>query len=163
DRSSLWDKVELFRRQIDEVGMPKHAVNRFGRVADFGALEANDVPSFKQRCEAVLHSHQQFSPPVQAIINLARQHGIKVFFVEMPMSPRHRDTFYSLSVWTEMRAHLQSLAAEQDAVYIAASGWIPEDSSFEDTVHLNERGARAFSAELASTMSQMILATNNEV
>ncbi len=32
ERSSLWDRVELLRRQLDEIGMPKQKVNRFGRV-----------------------------------------------------------------------------------------------------------------------------------
>jgi hypothetical protein len=155
ERSSLWDRVELFRREMDQIGMPRQKVNRFGRVADFGALEAADVPSFTQRCESIVRAQQGFSTPIQAIVNLAQQHGVKVFFVEMPMSPGHRDKFYSLPVWTEMRAHLQSLADKDHAVYIAASDWVPDGANFEDTLHLNEQGARAFSTELASVMSRM--------
>src|SRR6185436_12854904 len=120
ERSSLWDKVELFRRHIDQIGMPAQKVNRFGRVADFGALEAADVPTFTQRCETIVHAQQGFSAPIQAIINLAQQHGVKVFFVEMPMSPGHREKFYSLPVWKEMRAHLQSIADKEHTVYITA-------------------------------------------
>src|SRR5215469_8922859 len=162
ERSSLWDKVELFRRQLDQIGMPKQKVNRFGRVADFGALEASDVPSFTRRCEAIVRARKTFSPPVQAMIDLAHQHGAKFYLVEMPMSPRHLQTFYSIPVWAETRAYLQSLAEQEHVTYIAASDWVPNGTNFEDTVHLNEEGARSFSTRLATVMSRFatVSATN---
>ena len=156
ERSSLWDRVERFRRRLDQVGMPPQKVNRFGRVADFNGLEAKDVPSFTQRCEAIVRARKTFSPPVQAMIDLAREHGAKFYLVEMPMSPRHRQTFYSLPVWAETRAYLQSLAEREHVTYIAASDWVPNGANFEDTVHLNEQGARAFSARLGTVMSRYV-------
>jgi hypothetical protein len=163
ERSSLWDRVELLRRQFDEIGMPKHAVNRFGRVGDFNALEAKDVPDFTRRCGAIVDGRQGLSAPIQAMIDLAHQHGAKFFFVEMPMSPRHLETFYSLPVWAEMRAHLQSLAREQGATYITASDWVTDGGNFEDTVHLNDRGARFFSARLGMALSQMSFEKTNRL
>jgi hypothetical protein len=155
ERSSLWDKVELFRRQLDQIGMPKQKVNRFGRVGDFNALESKDVPSFVQRCDTILQGKKGFSAPVQAMIDLAHKHGAEFFLVEMPMSPRHLETFYSLPVWNEMRAHLQSLARAQRVSYVTASDWVTDGTNFEDTVHLNENGARSFSARLGTTLSQL--------
>jgi hypothetical protein len=155
ERSSLWDKVELLRRQLDQIGTPKQKLNRFGRVGDFNALEAKDVPSFVQRCDAIVRSRKCFSTPIQAMIDLAHQHGAKFYFVEMPMSPRHRQTFYALPVWSETRAYLQSLAEQQHAAYIVASDWVQDGTNFEDTVHLNEQGARVFSARLATVMSRL--------
>jgi hypothetical protein len=155
ERSSLWDRVELFRRRLDEIGMPKQQVNRFGRAGDFSALEAKDVPSFVQRCDAIVQARKGFSAPIQAMIDLAHEHGAKFFIVEMPMSPRHRETFYSLPVWAEMRTHLQSLAERQQVSYVTASDWVTDGTNFEDTVHLNENGARSFSARLGLTLSQM--------
>jgi hypothetical protein len=163
ERSSLWDRVELLRRRFEDIGMPAQKVNRFGRVGDFNALEAKDVPSFTQRCEAIVQGQKGFSGPIQAMIDLAHEHGAKFFFVEMPMSPRHRETFYSLPVWREMRAHLQSLARDQNATYLAASDWVPDGTDFEDTVHLNEQGARFFSARLAAALSQMNPAMTNHL
>ena len=163
ERSSLWDRVELLRRRMDEIGMPKQKVNRFGRVGDFNALEAKDVPSFVQRCDAIVQARKAFSPPIQAMINLAHEHGAKFIFVEMPMSPRHRETFYSLPVWTEMRAHLQTLAREQQATYIPACDWVKDGANFEDTVHLNEQGARAFSAQLGMALSRMNIEKTNRL
>ena len=155
ERSSLWDKVELFRRQLDQIGLPKQKVNRFGRVGDFNALEASDVPSFTERCEAIVDAQKSLSAPIQAMIDLAHQHGAKFYFVEMPMSPRHRQTFYSLPVWSQMRTYLQSLANRQHVTYIAASDWVRDGTNFEDTVHLNEQGARTFSTRLATVMYQL--------
>jgi hypothetical protein len=163
ERSSLWDRVELLRRRFEDIGMPAQKVNRFGRVGDFNALEAKDVPSFTQRCEAIVQGQKGFSGPIQAMIDLAHEHGAKFFFVEMPMSPRHRETFYSLPVWREMRAHLQSLARDRNATYLAASDWVPDGTDFEDTVHLNEQGARFFSARLATALSQMSPAMTNHL
>ena len=163
ERSSLWDRVELFRRQLDEIGMPKQKVNRFGRVGDFNALEAKDVPSFVQRCDAIVEARKGFSAPLQAMIDLAHEHGAKFFLVEMPMSPKHLQTFYSLPVWAEMRSHLQSLAREQQVSYVTASDWVTEATNFEDTVHLNESGARFFSARLGTTLSQMSSETRNQL
>jgi hypothetical protein len=163
ERSSLWDKVELFRRRLDEIGMPKQKVNRFGRVGDFNALEAKDVPSFVQRCDAIVKARKNFSAPIQAMIDLAHAHGAKFIFVEMPMSPRHLETFYSLPVWTEMRTHLQSLAHDQQAIYITASDWVTDGTDFEDTVHLNESGARFFSARLGMALSQLSFVKTNRL
>lgn len=163
ERSSLWDKVELFRRRLDDIGMPRQKVNRFGRVGDFNALEAKDVPSFVQRCDTIVRGKKAFSPPIQAMIDLAHRHGVKFFFVEMPMSPRHLKTFYSLPVWAEMRSHLQALAREQDATYITASDWVTNGENFEDTVHLNEQGARFFSARLGMALSQINFGKTNNL
>jgi hypothetical protein len=163
ERSSLWDKVELFRRRLDEIGMPKQKINRFGRVGDFNALEAKDVPSFVQRCNAIVRGRKSFSAPIQAMIDLAREHDAKFIFVEMPMSPRHLETFYSLPVWSEMRTHLQSLARNQQATYITASDWVTDGTNFEDTVHLNESGARFFSARLGMALSQMSFEKTNRL
>ena len=152
ERSSLWGKVELLRRRLGEIGMPHHKINRFGRVADFSALEAGDVASFTQRCAAVVQQQKGFSPPIREILRLAREHGVIVFLVEMPMPAQHRKLFYSLSAWNDLRSYLQSLAAAQNAIYIPASDWIPDAGNFEDAVHLNEQGATEFSHHLATTL-----------
>jgi hypothetical protein len=153
ERSSLWAKVERLRRHLEAIGLPEQKINRYGRVADFKALEPADAASFTTRCCGILERRQGFSSPVQAILSLARQNGVQVFLVEMPMSPEHQGTFYSLPAWKRLRAYLESLAAQQGAGYVAAGDWVPDAGDFEDTVHLNERGARLFSARLAATLS----------
>ena len=155
ERSSLWGKVEKLRRKFEDVGVPPQKSNRFGRVADFAALEAVDVPSFNRRCSAVVTNRQGFSPALQRIINLAHEHGVQVILLEMPMPSRHRTVFYSSPAWTHLQTYLQSLAAQQKAVYLAANDWVTDDANFEDVTHLNEQGAKVFSAQLAQTIARL--------
>jgi hypothetical protein len=155
ERSSLWGKVDALRRNLDEVGMPRHKTNRFGRVQDFGALEAADAASFERRCRAVTDGEKGFSRPVQEIIRLACQNGATVILVEMPMPSRHRNLFYSSPAWNGLRGHLTSLARKENAVYVSASDWIQDDRDFEDATHLNEQGARKFSSELAQAVARI--------
>ena len=155
ERSSAWSKIELLRRSIEEVGMPPKKTNRYGRVEDFGALEASDIQSFNARCYEVLKAQSGFSAPVQAIVRLAREHGAQIVFVEMPMPSKHRNTFYSSPAWTRVRQHLRELAVTQGAAYVSASDWVKDDDQFEDATHLNETGAKTFSGRLASAIAQI--------
>ena len=154
ERSSFWGKVELLRRFLAEIGMPKHKTNRFGRAQDFAALEPKDVVSFTERCNDVLRQQKEFSAPIKEIFRLAREHGAKLILLEMPLPSRHRELFYSSPVWAQMRAHLRSVADREGAIYISASDWIQNDSNFEDATHLTEQGARLFSQKLALTLSR---------
>lgn len=153
DRSSFWGKIELLRRWCGQIGMPKQKYDRFGRAADFAELEPRDVASFTKRCESVVRGQKGFSPAMRGIFQLAREHGVKVILVEMPMPSKHRDEFYSLPAWADLRAYLQSLAARENAAYLSASDWVPDDRDFMDSMHMNERGAKVFSRRLAIAMS----------
>jgi hypothetical protein len=154
ERSSFWGKVELVRRGIEDIGMPKHETTRYGRVQDFAALEAADLPSFNRRCEGILSQQAGFSPAIHKIVELAKQHGITVIFLEMPMPSRHREIFYSSPAWSRMRNYLQTLARQNNTRYLSASDWVSDDQAFEDVTHLNEQGAKQFSAKLAEALSQ---------
>ena len=155
ERSSLWTQVELLRRKMGQAGMPKEKTNRFGRVADFGALESKDRESFNRRCATVVDKQVGLSRPVQEIFRLAREHGTKVILVEMPMPSKHRDLFYSSPVWPRMRSHLQALAVKEHVTYLTASDWIRDDDKFEDATHLNPDGAKLFSTQLAGAISRL--------
>jgi hypothetical protein len=160
ERSSLWGKVELLRRYCEEIGMPRQRVNRFGRVDDFAALESKDAASFIERCDSVVNENRGFSRAVRQIIELAQARGARVILVEMPMPSRHRKTFYSTAAWLRLRSHLQELASEDKAIYLPASDWVTDDLKFEDATHLNEEGARSFSAQLASAVFRLCSETN---
>lgn len=154
DRSSLWGKVEQVRRVVEDFGMPKHKSNRFGRVEDFAALEARDLPSFVHRCDTACEQ-ASFSEPIREIIRLGNEHGAKVVLLEMPMPSRHRKVFYSSPAWVELRAHAQSLARREHAVYLTADDWAPDDLDFEDATHLSEGGAKIFSRQLALELARL--------
>jgi len=160
ERSSLWGKVESIRRSFEQIGMPRQKVNRFGRVEDFAALESKDVESFIDRCNAVVHENRGFSLAVRQIIDLAHERGAAVILVEMPMPSRHRKIFYSTAAWADLRSHLQLLANEEKAIYLPASDWVQDDQKFEDATHLNEEGARYFSAQLAAAIFRLYSETN---
>jgi hypothetical protein len=157
ERSSFWGKIELLRRFCEDIGMPKEKVNQFGRAADFEGLEPKDVASFTNRCENIVRGKKGFSPAINDIVQLAQQHGATVIFVEMPMPSKHRDTFYSLAAWKQMRSYLQSLAAQKNVLYVSASDWV-QDNGFEDAMHMNEQGAKIFSAQLAADIPRILLA-----
>jgi hypothetical protein len=153
ERSSLWGRVEEVRRRIEEIGLPRQTANRFGRTRDFVALEAADADSFNRRCEFAASQPTKFSGPVQGIIDVARNSGAKVIMVEMPMPSRHRAIFYSGAAWASLRKHLESVCRQEQAVYISAADWINNDAEFMDVTHLNEQGARRFSARLATEVA----------
>ena len=156
ERSSLWSAVERFRRYLEDVGMPKHKTNRFGRVEDFSTLESKNSLSFSRRCRGIVGAKSGFSSSINQILDLARQHGARVIFVEMPMPWRHRQLFYSSPEWLGLRAYLKSLAQEHQALYVGASDWAGEDSQFEDASHLNEQGAKMFSRRLAGALAPLL-------
>lgn len=155
DRSSLWTKVEHLRRAFEAVGMPPVKVTRFGRVADFAALEDSEIASFNRRCAAIVDGHLGFSAPVADIFRRAREHGIRVILLEMPMPSKHREAFYASPVWTRLRAHLRHLAAAEGITYLSAADWVRADGEFEDAMHLSPAGAKDFSGQLAKVFAGM--------
>jgi hypothetical protein len=155
ERSSLWGKIESLREKFGEIGMPPVKRNRFGVVRNFEALEAGDAATFTRRCLKGLDRKEGFSVPVQRMLQLAREHGATFVFVEMPMPSRHRNLFYSSDAWLKLRQRLQSLASDNSAAYISASDWVQNDAEFEDVTHLNEAGAKDFSAQLAEAMAKL--------
>jgi hypothetical protein len=156
ERSSFWGKVEMLRRCLGGLGMPRQRTDRFGRVGDFTALEAKDVGSFNLRCRAVLDHHGGFSAPIRDIIRLAQAHGATVVLLEMPLPSRHRRRFYSSPDWLRLRTRLQGLASRAHAYYLDASDWVPNDADFDDATHLSAHGARFFSRRLAPAIANSI-------
>jgi hypothetical protein len=155
ERSSLWGKVEMARRRLDEIGMPKHQTNRYGRVEDFSALEASDTSAFNQRCGAVVEKQMGFSLPIQKIIALSQAQGAKVILVEMPMPSRHRTVFYSSAAWIKLKSYVAKLAADKNLVLVSAADWLQDDANFEDATHLNADGAKLFSAKLSEKLANL--------
>ena len=155
ERSSLWTKVEHWRRQIEAVGMPVKKTTRFGRVEDFGPRSPVEVASFENRCSVITDGKVGFSTAIRKIVELAHAHQIRVLLVEMPMPKQHRESFYSLPVWPRLRDHVRHLAVEADVTYLNASDWVGDDGQFADSMHLNPDGARVFSDRLARSLAQL--------
>jgi hypothetical protein len=146
DRGQVWQRVELFRRNLAEQGMPAEKTNSMGRAVDFAMLEYPSAPAFIAECGRA--SRNPLIPSVREIALQASAAGSKVYFVQMPMPPEHVQLFYDQPEWAGYRAHLQGMLGDLGATYIDASHWIPEETAFADPLHLTYEGAQQFSRRL---------------
>ncbi|MDO8431584.1 MAG: hypothetical protein Q7S58_04155 [Candidatus Binatus sp.] len=149
ERGTIWEKVELVRRAMSQLGMPPVATNRMGQVSDFAMLEADSPAAFAARSERAIAEHAKLSAPIAQIIEQSKQHGARVVIVEMPMHPYHQRTFYSLPAWSKYRDYVRSLVEQAGGNYLNASDWIERADDFADHLHLSAAGADDFSRRLA--------------
>ena len=151
ERGAIWAKVEKMRRKMAELGLPKEQTNRFGRVQDFSLLEAANTSEFIKQCDSA--SQRGLVQPVRELIRAATQGGMKVVFVEMPMSPAHVRSYYETSSWDYYRSHIRTLVSAQSVKYIDASHWFADEELFADHLHLSEAGAKQFSERLGKLLT----------
>jgi hypothetical protein len=157
EHSQLWKYVEIFRRFLQEAGMPKAKMNQFGRVTDFRAVALPDLLKFKQDCEKSVQNSSPLIPPVQALLRLAHNQNTRVFVVEMPVSSAHRDSYYSTPAWQHYREYLVQRLQAEGATYVVASDWVPDDADFSDLLHLNQTGSDLFSKKIAHVIAAATL------
>lgn len=155
ERGSVWAKVENLRRRMSALGTAPQQTNRFGRTADFALLEASDSNSFMLSCQKLIQSGNFLSAPVQALLQQARQHGVKVIVIEMPVHPSHLASFYALPIWDEFRNATRLAVERSGATYLNASAWIPGEGLFADRLHLSEEGAGEFSRMAAAYLMRL--------
>jgi hypothetical protein len=148
DRGAIWVKVEKLRRAMGQQGMPPERSNQFGRASDFSLLESDNPEDFRRQCEASLAL--PLSPAVNELLRQARDAGISIAVVEMPMRTAHRHLFYDTTWWSQYVAHIRGLLGPFAATFVDASQWVEDDSLFADPLHLSERGAAEFSRRLGS-------------
>jgi hypothetical protein len=151
DRGAIWAKVEILRRAMAQQGMPAERQSRFGRAADFSLLESDNADDFRRQCEASLNS--ALSPAVSELFRQARDAGISIVVVEMPMRQAHRSLFYDTRWWNQYVAHIRDLLLSFDVTFIDASRWIENDSFFADPLHLSDEGAVQFSHRLGNLLA----------
>jgi len=150
DRGDVWERLEIFRRKLGRQGLPPEASNSLGRSIDFAMLEYPSQAAFIAECARA--KHNPLIPSVREIALQAKAAGARVYFIEMPMPPAHVESFYDEPGWGEYRAHVKGLLADLGAGYIDASHWMPEESSFEDPLHLTWEGSKAFSYRLGELL-----------
>jgi len=150
DRWSMWTKVEFLRRSMAEIGMPSQETNRFGRASDFSLLEAADTPAFVEECGR--GERQDLVAAVKEMIRQAREAGMTVAFVEMPMHPTHLSRYYDTRAWDAYRGHMRDLLEAMGVIYVDAGRWIPDGELFDDALHLKKEGAERFSLMLGEKL-----------
>jgi hypothetical protein len=152
ERVTIWAKVEKLRRSMSEVGMRRGESEPGSAPAPdvFHALEADSAESFARDCRSTTTTNAPFHPAIDDLIASAKQHGCRIVFVEMPMPPQHRQTFYSRPEWTTYKEHLRERLTAAGAELLEAEDWIPDPAAFGDAVHMLPRGAKEFSRQLAA-------------
>ena len=146
ERGAVWAKVELLRRALSQQGMPAEVRSQFGRAADFTLLEAKGREDFEQHCAAAARA--PLNEPVAEIIREARQKGLAVIFIVMPLPPKQVELFYDTPAWTVYLEHIQTLLGDHGVTYLDASHWIADSSKFGDALHLTGDGSEEFSRRL---------------
>jgi hypothetical protein len=154
NRANIWKHVELLRRRMGEIGLTHEATNGMGRVEDFAALEASSGSAFDATALHFLNEPSHFNEYYEAIFRRAKQSGIRVVIVVMPMSPYHWSKFYSRPSWTSYVAALTSLAHDRGIAVIDASSWLTSQNDFADHLHMKEgEPVHAFSVRLGAQLA----------
>ena len=150
ERGTLWLKVEKLRRRLGAIGLPPEKSARSGRSRDFEASGFEDDASFRRECREAVARGDGLLPPVADILSLSREIGAEVAVVEMPMPSDRRRRLFDNPDWAAYRLRVADLVRRAGGTYIDASDWIGDDA-FEDPVHMDPEGARAFTRRLAAT------------
>jgi hypothetical protein len=153
NRANIWKYVELLRRSMGAMGMPRTAANSMGRVEDFNALESGSSQQFDAQAAVFLQRPDHFNSSYEAVFAAAQAKGMRVIIVVMPMSPYHHQAFYSRPLWSEYLKALISLANQRGIGVIDASGWIPEQQGYVDHLHMSPDAVHTFSARLGSELT----------
>jgi hypothetical protein len=80
--------------------------------------------------------HWALIPPVLDILRIARERGIQLTIVEMPMTSGHRRLFYDQPEWSRLRLYLEDQVRREGGSCLVASDWVRDDG-FADHLHLN--------------------------
>lgn len=152
-RVGIWDRVERARRILAAIGLPPVAESRFGRIADFNAIEPPAPSVFEAELDAALREQRPLNFSTQEILRVCGARRVKLHLIAMPVPGGHRSKFYSMAAWAAYREHVSSLVRAGGGGFIDASDWL-NDEHFEDPLHATVTGARLFSARLAQEVCQ---------
>jgi hypothetical protein len=153
-RSNVWMYVELLRRSMGEIGMPHSVTNSMGRADDFAALEADSVKIFDTQAKSFIDHPVNFNTSFESMFGQAQRGGIGIVIVVMPMSPYHRQRFYSRALWHQYLAAVADLARQRGIRVIDASDWMLPEQDFVDHLHMTHEAGSNFSARLGSVLAK---------
>lgn len=150
-RSNLWARVEQLRRRLETIGMTEQKVSVDGRVKDFHFYPY--LESEREKVHTVIQSlvlsGAALSAPLQRMIDVCRQNGVKLSVMEMPLKPERVALCESDSRWVDYRELRRSLLSSAKVSWHSFLKWA-EDEDFVDPVHMTEEGAAGFSRKLAA-------------
>lgn len=148
-----WQKVQAAQDRF--AGRPK-LVNAFGALEDMDAYGAKLERDARRRLAAAVAGPeaQRLDRSYLLMEQLARDAGAKLVIVELPMPARFRDNVSRAPEARAFRAWLGQRSAASGGAMLDLSDpdWnTPEH--FADVLHLNERGAAAFSEQLGRELA----------
>jgi hypothetical protein len=153
--SLVWIKVATLQARLVPDGHAE-AHNRFGLVSDMQALRG----AFAEKATTSLRAFDgkwQMSPWFEMLRDEVRRSGARLVVVEVPMSSSYRAEVLDRPEAARYRTWLASeLARAGDAFLDFSAPRSVTDEDFGDGVHLDDDGARRFSAELGAALAPVI-------
>lgn len=154
--SLLWSKVRNAQDRLVQHG-PAEVRNRFGGVEDMAELAVNFRQNLSERVNAFperIAVHAAFV----AFTASARDHGVPVLVVEVPMPSVYASTLATLPNANPLRSELKRLTgSESGYADLSRPVWL-SDAAFDDPLHLGRDAATIFSRDLASAVARKLQA-----
>jgi hypothetical protein len=161
-RANAWQYVEKLRRKLAAIGMPREGgSNEFGRIADFNALESSSVSKFDSEAMSFVAHPDRLNPANELMLRQARDGGIPVIFLLMPISPYHQATFYRDPTWAAYLQALKSLVTSQGGNLVDGSAWFQGEDQFDDRLHLKLAEKEPLTEKIATIVADRLAARTN--
>jgi hypothetical protein len=160
--SLVWFKVKALQERIvsGDRGGKIESRNRFGLDSDMRALLASFGSNAVTSLQA-FDGRWRSSPWFNMLQSLVRQAHARLVVVEMPMASSYRAEVLDREDAVRYRTWLRAELEHSGDVYLDLSPSSVRDEDFADGLHLNESGARRFSAALGEALAP-ILATRRQ-
>lgn len=155
ERQSFWVKVEKLRRRLERWGLARAATTGAGRQDDFVNYLHSDFNEFLDHCNQTADARAGLWAPIREMGRFARENGVELTVVYMPMSREHRRKFYSAPEWRRYLAHVRRELEMEGVKMIDATDWVdlPDFNAFPDDLHMTGQAAEMFSRKIAEVLS----------
>ncbi len=153
--SVMWLKTQAVQDRLIGSGQ-KVASNRFGMLSDMEALVAIFRTDALKKL-AASNAHYRLDRWFELLRDVSHQAGAHLLVIEVPMRTTYRAEVVDSVVGRRYRRWLQGALARSGDLFLDMSA--PEsvtDQDLSDGIHLNEAGAKAFSAELGGKLAPLL-------
>ncbi|MGY8654719.1 MAG: hypothetical protein ACKVJX_13980 [Verrucomicrobiia bacterium] len=156
ERRSFWVRVEKARRRMARSGMRKATEAESPRRQEFVNFLHRDYAEFLARCRRTADSRADLWAPIREMSRLARDSGVELTVVFMPMSQEHQRKFYNTPEWRRYIAHVRRELEGQGVRFIDAIDWVdlPDSVAFPDDIHMTGPAGEIFSRKLAEVIAR---------
>ena len=142
-RQYIWENAERVRRLMSKLGIPPWSIHLMGRPQSYYVTEPR---RFQE-------DPSHFGSSYEYLFGKAANAKIHIVLVLMPMSPIHRQVYYTRQTWQDYMVKLQRLSQQRGFTFVDASAWMPDATQFQDAIHLTPPAATAFSFRLGAELA----------